>query len=103
MALLKIVWTQTAIKQRNFIFEYWKQRNGNTVYINKLNILIKERLQLLVQKPKLGKLIEYNGVRMISMRHYSIFYKQIENQIIVVSFWDNRQDPQKLLSFLKSK
>jgi len=53
MAVLKIVWTQTAVEQRNFIFEYWKNRN--TVYINKLNRLVKERLLLLLQNPELDK------------------------------------------------
>jgi toxin YoeB len=103
MAVLKIVWTQTAIKQRNFIFEYWKNRNGNTIYINKLNRLVKERLLLLLQNPKLGKLSEHEGARMVSMRHYSIFYKHLDNRIIIIGLWDNRQDPMKLLTYLKSK
>ncbi len=103
MAVLRIVWTQTAITQRNFIFEYWINRNGNSAYVNKLNRLIKERLLLLLHNPKLGKLSEHEGVRMVSMRHYSMFYKHIENKIIVIGFWDNRQDPKTLLSYLRSK
>lgn len=28
MAQLKIVWTVTAVKQRNSIFKYWNERNN---------------------------------------------------------------------------
>ncbi len=103
MAVLELVWTQTAITQRNFIFDYWINKNGNAIYVNKLNRLIKERLLLLLHNPKLGKLSEHEGVRMVSMRHYSIFYKHLKNKIIVVGFWDNRQNPKKLLSHLNSQ
>jgi toxin YoeB len=49
MALLKIFWTSTAIKQRNYIFEYWNERNKSKSYSQKLNLKIKERTELLNQ------------------------------------------------------
>jgi hypothetical protein len=42
-----------------------------------------------------------HSVRFISMRHYSIFYKIHDEMIVTVSFWDNRQDAEKLLKILK--
>ena len=49
MAPLKIFWTETAIRQRNYVYEFDKQK------------------------------------------------------IIIVGFWDNRQDPNKLLKLLQNR
>lgn len=35
------------------------------------------------------------------MGHYSVYYKYSNTQIIVTAFWDNRQDPNKLLGLLQ--
>lgn len=103
MAEIKIFWTNTAVKQRNSIFEYWNERNNSTRYSKKLNTFIKERLKILKPNPGIGKRTEFVNTRAISLGHYSIFYQIIESQIFIISFWDNRQDPVKLLKFLKKK
>jgi len=38
---LNIVWTATALKQRNFIFHYWNERNKSNLYFQKLNSSLK--------------------------------------------------------------
>ena len=55
MAQLKVFWTETAIKQRNYVFEYWNERNKSTEYSKRLNVKIIERISLLKLQPKLGK------------------------------------------------
>ena len=55
MAQLKVFWTETAIKQRNYVFEYWYERNKSTEYSKRLNVKIIERISLLKLQPKLGK------------------------------------------------
>ena len=35
------------------------------------------------------------------MGYFSIFYKITDEQLIVTAFWDNRQDPAKLLKLLR--
>jgi len=101
MARLKILWTSTAIKQRNKIFEYWNERNKSTIFSKKLNEKIKERIKLLKTNPQLGVKTEFSNTRAISFRHYSILYKKIDSNIVITGFWDNRQDPNKLIEFLK--
>jgi plasmid stabilization system protein ParE len=101
MAQLKIVWTVTAVNQRNSIFKYWNERNKSTSYSKKLALKIKERLILLQQNPNMGKPTTFRDTRAISMEHYSIIYQCNETHIIVSAFWDNRQDPKKLIEILK--
>ncbi|MCF6295324.1 MAG: type II toxin-antitoxin system RelE/ParE family toxin [Flavobacteriaceae bacterium] len=100
MAKLIIYWTQTALKQRNYIFEYWNTRNKSNIYSKKLNLSIKERTVLLKTNHKLGKKTEFNNTRVLSLGHYSILYKKDSLKIIITGFWDNRQNPKKLLNFL---
>lgn len=101
MAKITVFWTSTAIKQRNHIFEYWNERNSSNSYSKSLNSKIHERVSLLKSQPKIGKKTDYKDIRIISLGHYSILYKFDKKQVIVVGFWDNRQDPNKLLNFLK--
>ena len=101
MALLKVVWTETALKQRNFIFKYWNERNRSNSYSQKLNQKIKERLNLLKSSPDLGKRVDFKNTRVLSLGHFSIFYKKMKSVIYISAFWDNRQNPEKLLIFLK--
>jgi len=100
MAELTIFWTNTAIKQRNFTFEYWNERNKSTAYSKKLNLSIKVRINILKTNPELGKKTEFNNTRVITLGHYSILYKIFDSKIIITGFWDNRQNPEKLLKFI---
>ena len=103
MKLLKVYWTSTAVKQRNYIFKYWNKRNKNTSFSNRLNARIQERVKLLKTYPFLGKITVFKNTRTVSLGHYSIFYKPTESSIIITGFWDNRQDPKNLILFLKNK
>jgi len=98
---LKVFWTRIALNQRNSIFKYWNKRNGNSEFSKKLNISIKQRIEILRAQPLSGVETEVYGVRSVAMRHYSIFYALSKNKLFIVSFWDNRQDPETLLKLLK--
>lgn len=100
---LKVFWTRTAKRQRDYIFDYWNERNKSKGYSKKLNRSITERIELLKVNPEIGKATEFENLRMISMGHYSIIYDLIKSQIFIVAFWDNRQEPEKLLNLLKRK
>tara|TARA_B100001093_G_C26036922_1_gene680476 strand:- start:160 stop:465 length:306 start_codon:yes stop_codon:yes gene_type:complete len=97
MATLKVFWSQTAIMQRRLIFEYWNERNKSYYYSRKLNTEIKNRLKTLQKNPDIGKLTYIEDVRTLSLGHFSIFYEYNSSSILILSFWDNRQDPSMLL------
>lgn len=98
----KLKWTSIALKQRNSIFDYWNIRNKSNLYSKKLNHNIKERTTLLKTYPELGIDTIFPKTRVLYFSYYSILYQFSENQILVTGFWDNRQEPIKLLEFLKN-
>ncbi|RZJ98679.1 MAG: type II toxin-antitoxin system RelE/ParE family toxin [Flavobacterium sp.] len=101
MAKKSVVWTQTAIKQRREILKYWTLRNKSTVYAEKLIGLIREQVDLIAKNPQAGKHTSHTGTRESAMGNFSIYYKLQRNKIFITAFWDNRQNPKKLLKIIK--
>jgi plasmid stabilization system protein ParE len=101
MAKRKIVWTETAAKQRREILTYWTSRNKNTTYARKLITITAKHLKVIVNNPEAYKETEIENVRESAMGYFSLFYSIKPNQIIVMAFWDNRQDPKKLLKAIQ--
>jgi plasmid stabilization system protein ParE len=102
MAARTVSWTLTAELQLLSVLEFWTIRNQSTAYAEKLLVDIEVVTDGLRGFPYRSPESTYPGVRVAAMGPYSLLYK-IESQTIrVVAFWDNRQDPEKLLHFLKS-
>jgi toxin YoeB len=59
-----------------------------------------KHLKLISKNPVLFKETEINEVRESAMGHFSLYYKITPELIIVMAFWDNRQDSKKLLKFI---
>lgn len=103
MAQKKIIWTETAAQQRRSILEYWLQRNQSPTYSLKLLRLSNEKADKVAVNPLFFKVAEFANTRVAAMGHFSLFYKITDEAIIITAFWDNRQDPKKLLELLKAQ
>jgi plasmid stabilization system protein ParE len=97
-----VVWTATAVKQRRATLKYWTERTGSTAYAEKLIQLINKRIKVIRKYPKSWKLTSFPDSRISAMGHFSIIYKISDRGIIVTAFWDNRQDPKRLLEIISS-
>lgn len=103
MAERNVIWTRTADLQFVGVLEYWVKRNESNLYSKKVLQLVSERTGQIADNPLLYKETEFDDVRVSPMGHYSIYYKEFEKEIIATAFWDNRQNPEKLLEILKNK
>lgn len=94
----RIIWQQEAQTQRKDIFRYWNKRNGNNTYSKKLNTEIKRILNLVKNTPLMGMEVEQRKAirRVLVLTNYSIFYTFDKENIYILSFWDNRQNPDEL-------
>jgi plasmid stabilization system protein ParE len=100
MVKKSVVWTQTAQKQRRAILKYWTVRNGSTLYAEKLIELIKERVEFIAKNPQAGKPTNHSDTREAALGNFSIYYKLETKKVIITAFWDNRQNPKKLIKLL---
>lgn len=103
MAKRSIVWTDTAAKQRREILKYWTKRNGSTLYAEKLIKLTARQIKIISQHPESFKSAGYSDTRVSAMGYFSIYYKTLEEHLIITAFWDNRQDPKKILDLITNK
>ncbi|MCX6220937.1 MAG: type II toxin-antitoxin system RelE/ParE family toxin [Bacteroidia bacterium] len=97
----QIIWTQRAQKDRIEIFSFWNDRNKSVIYSKKLNELIKESLVLICKHPLIGRLTNKENVRVKVLREYLIIYEISINEIVVLSIWDCRQNPEDLKRITK--
>ncbi|MFO7720662.1 MAG: type II toxin-antitoxin system RelE/ParE family toxin [Gillisia sp.] len=100
MAKKLVVWTETAIKQRREILKYWTLRNKSTIYAEKLLGLIRDRINSIIKNPEAGKPTSHLNTREVAIGNFSIYYKLTSQHIIITAFWDNRQDPEKIINLI---
>ncbi len=103
MAERIVIWTRTADIQFAGILEYWVRRNKSNAYSKKLIEIVAERTKQIAKSPFIYKSTDFKDTRVASLGNFSLFYKVTEREIIITAFWDNRQDPKKLLRILKDK
>ena len=97
----KVTWTVRAQNDRKEILEYWNTRNKSNLYSKKLNGLIKESLVLIAKYPLIGKLTDKRNVRVKVLRDYLIVYEVRPKEIVILTIWDCRQNPEDLTRFLR--
>jgi addiction module RelE/StbE family toxin len=96
----QVVWSLRAQEDRKQILYYWNQRNKSSTYSKKLNKLFKESIKIILDFPEIGKLTDSGNARIKIVRDYLLIYEASENQVVVLSIWDTRQDPEKLKKIL---
>ena len=101
MAITTVIWTVTAIRERRKILNYWVKRNKSSAYSEKLLRIIAERIRFLLKNPESFVSTDYKDIRTSTLGNYNIYYKITEDELIVIAFWDNRQNPRKLSKLLK--
>lgn len=92
--MVKIVWSEKAIEERNSVFKYWNKRNGSTFYSQSLRLLIKDTLKTISIHHKIGMPTNRNDTRIKIIRDYFLIYRVTSDLIIILAFWDSRQDPE---------
>lgn len=94
---LKVVWTKTAQWDRENIFEFWNDHNGSRKYSRKLDQQIKKKIELTKYYPEAGLTTNLKPIRFhLIDRHFKLFYRAESERIIILRFWDSRQDPDSL-------
>ena len=97
----QVIWSFRAQSDRKGILNYWRQRNKSKAYSKKLNQLFKESIKIITDFPQIGKLTDDINTRIKIVKDYLIIYEETETQILILTIWDSRQDPEKLKKILE--
>ena len=91
------------MQQRRHILKYWTERNRSSRYAEKIIGLIAAQLLVIAANPKAFKQSEIDRIHVSAMGYFSLYYRYSKQQVIVMAFWDNRQDPKNLLKIVSKK
>jgi plasmid stabilization system protein ParE len=92
----KIIWSEKAQTFRREILEYWFHRTKSRQYSKKLNSLFRDAIKLIKIYPELGKPTSAPNIRFKIVYDYLMFYEENPTQIMILSIWDSRRNPEKL-------
>ena len=93
----KIIWSLRAIQERKEIYSYWLQRNMSEIYSNKLDHIFEAAAEFIATNPSLGRPTQKPNVRVKIVRDYFLIYEIQDDKLIVLTIWDNRRNPDKLV------
>jgi len=96
-----VLWTDSAIEDIQQIHDYYIIIAGDKV-ANKITNSIVDKVILLEKNPRIGQLEDLlkhkkEEIRYLVNGNYKIVYFIEENQVIIASVFDCRQDPLKLV------
>lgn len=96
--MLSIKWTEHARREKAEILKFWIKNNQSNSYSQKIKKETQRKLSLLKKNSFMGEELEdFDEVRRILiLENFSLFYKIEINQIKILSFWDNRRNPENL-------
>lgn len=92
----QIEWTENAIQDLKKIIEYLRNK-WSIESAEKFVDILDSWLELLMVSPQIGtESRKVKGVRQILVtKHNRLFYRIIANRIVLLDFFDTRQNPQK--------
>ena len=91
----KILWTEHALNELSHTYEYLELHFTDRE-LKKLSSELDRTLHLISQNPYLFPVSELKGVRRIVIKkHNTIYFREKENCIEILSFFSNRQNPNK--------
>lgn len=95
MVGLKIVWTETATIILQQILTFYRVRNGNSQYSRSIYRMINDVLKLVAKYPYMYKATSVPNVRVFHCDYFRVYYRVLDEYILVEAIFDTRQDPGK--------
>ena len=91
----KFFWTEHAASELEKTIQYL-QTEFSDKEISKLLIKLEETLELISINPKIFPISDKKGIyKAILLKYNSIYYREINNTVEILSFFSNRQNPKK--------
>ena len=55
---------------------------------------------MLQSNPLMGRVIHFSGARAVPVLKFEIIYEVVGTDIVILTFWDPKQDPKRLWDLL---
>ncbi|MFY1046648.1 type II toxin-antitoxin system RelE/ParE family toxin [Chryseobacterium sp. GP-SGM7] len=98
----RLIWSSTAKIIRKEILQFWITHNKSAKYSKILNAEFNKNAKQIAELPSIGIEISDSIYRGKLVKDYYLLYAIKEEIIEILFIWDTRQNPIKLLNFIKS-
>lgn len=92
----QVAWTAPAEKDRKEILAYWLDRNGSATYSLKLLDRFEAATKKIGTHPFIGRPSDIEGIRVLPVASYLLFYELLADVIVIHHIWDARRDLRKM-------
>ncbi|MBI9036609.1 MAG: type II toxin-antitoxin system RelE/ParE family toxin [Bacteroidales bacterium] len=93
----KIKWTDNALTELEKIYQYLEE-NWTSEELNKLSLEIERTVNLISNYPNIFPVSERKNIRKVIVKRFNTLYYREKGQTIeILSFFSNRQSPEKRL------
>lgn len=94
---MKIIWTQRAKSEFDDTCNFWINKNKSNTYSEKLLDETLRKINIILENPKIGTESKKNKLRrVLVLENFSLTYRLSKDSIHIVSFFDNRRNPNSL-------
>ena len=91
----KIVWSDTAEQELQNALDFYNIRNGSNSFSLKLLDEVDDVVNTISETETVGRLTKNKITRVFPIDIFLLFYEVQVDAIIIVSFWNNKQDQAK--------
>ena len=88
----KVIWTETSVKDRFQIYQFWLTNNKSNLYSEKLERFFNESANLIARFPEIGTKTDFPDIRVKVIRDFKIFYRNQIDSIEIIRVWDARRN-----------
>lgn len=98
----EINWHPEAEAEYLEILNFWIEHNQSANYSLKIINEVENAEELLKLNPEIGAKVKRSEIlrRLLILRNFSLFYIFQNNSVTIISFKDNRENPEKTESLL---
>lgn len=95
--MYRLIWSVRAEKDYYETLIFWTKHNKSNSFSKKLIAEVENKLKYILQNPNSGLITDfYKTYKVQILKYYSIYYQISENDVEILSFWDNRRNPENL-------
>ena len=94
---MEVIWSEQAKQDLKSILIFWRDYTKSNFYSQKIQESIEQELYYVKNFPEIYPYTDFKEIkRALILKSFSLFFNINNNEIRIIRFWDNRQDPKKL-------
>ncbi len=96
LMIKKVVWSPEAKRDIKEIKDFYDKRNKSKSYSNKLLKIFRDAAEFIEKFPESSYKTNRENIRGFVIKDYILFYEILSTQILVLTVWDSRRNPEQL-------